>query len=160
LCNQFSEPFFAISSPSSILTATVFDGNFDNIDEKFFISGLYGKTSSQIQEWVWQRLQPIPSPLPSIRMLSVCPGVESSIVNIDRQKGAVYSIQWEALLSSKYRPHWVLINTWNDWANGTEIESSQQFANEYLILTKKYIERFKASKESLTSKKDKILATS
>jgi len=93
-------------------------------------------------------------------MLSVCPGVESSIVNIDRQKGAVYSIQWEALLSSKYRPHWVLINTWNDWANGTEIESSQQFANEYLILTKKYIERFKASKESLTSKKDKILATS
>jgi len=54
----------------------------------------------------------------------------------------------------------VLIHTWNDWESGTEIESSQQYGNEYLILTKKYIEKFKASRESLASKKDKILATS
>jgi len=112
----------------------------------FFISGFYGKSNIQIQEWVSQRLQPIVSPLPSIRMLSVCPGIESSGVNIDRQKGAVYSAQWEAVLASKYRPHWVLIHTWNDWESGTEIESSQQYGNEYLILTKKVYRKIQSFK--------------
>lgn len=54
----------------------------------------------------------------------------------DRRDGAVYRTLWEEAV--KANPDWILIGTWNEWPEGTEIEPSVEFGDQYLKITREY----------------------
>lgn len=58
-----------------------------------------------------------------------------------RQDGAFYRATWEAALST--RPDLLIINSFNEWVEGTMIEPSVTFGNLYLDLTREYAAQFK-----------------
>jgi hypothetical protein len=58
----------------------------------------------------------------------------------DRQDGKVYRTLWEEAIQAN--PDWVLISTWNEWPEGTEIEPSLELGDHYLKLTSEYASRF------------------
>jgi glycoprotein endo-alpha-1,2-mannosidase len=58
----------------------------------------------------------------------------------DRHDGKVYRILWEEAL--KANSDWVIISTWNEWPEGTEIEPSLEFGDKYLRLTKEFATQF------------------
>jgi hypothetical protein len=54
----------------------------------------------------------------------------------DRENGAFYRRQWESALAGM--PDVVLVNTWNEWAEGTIIQPTVEFGYKYLELTLTY----------------------
>ena len=90
-----------------------------------------------------------------IKMLTVCPGYDDTSVrkpglNISRQDGKLYTKQWDSILSllTLYTSlDWVLVTSWNEWHEGTEIEPSLQEKNKYLKLTARYSSGFKSFKK-------------
>lgn len=54
----------------------------------------------------------------------------------DRQDGKVYRTLWEEALKAK--ADWVLISTWNEWPEGSEIEPSVELGDQYLKITREY----------------------
>ena len=63
---------------------------------------------------------------------------------LPRLDGKTYKDTWEAALSSD--PDIVLICTWNEWHEGTEIEPSREYGFKYLLLTREYVEKYKGIK--------------
>ncbi|MBV8719791.1 MAG: hypothetical protein JOZ65_32355 [Chloroflexi bacterium] len=62
----------------------------------------------------------------------------------DRADGAYYQSSWDGALASS--PSWaVVVSTFNEWLESTQIEPSQQWGNQYLQLTKQNSDLFKAS---------------
>lgn len=66
-------------------------------------------------------------------------GRENELV-APRDGGQTYSRTWEAALLSD--PDWILICSWNEWHEGTEIEPSLEDRYLHLALTKYHAERF------------------
>ncbi|MFA5406160.1 MAG: glycoside hydrolase family 99-like domain-containing protein [Candidatus Nanoarchaeia archaeon] len=64
---------------------------------------------------------------------------------VSREKGSVYKRCWEAAI--KKNPQVVSITSFNEWHEGTEIEPSHEYGNEYIKLTRKYSKEFKANKK-------------
>lgn len=61
---------------------------------------------------------------------------------IDRNKGEYYKKLWDAVIAAQ--PDWVLITSFNEWFEGTEIEPSREYGDYYLRLTKQYAQKFKS----------------
>ncbi len=61
---------------------------------------------------------------------------------VPREGGAYYRRTWEAALASE--PDAVLICTWSEWHEGTEVEPSREYGFAYLDLTREYAARYKA----------------
>ncbi len=53
-----------------------------------------------------------------------------------RKSGDAYRESWAAAIAAK--PVWTIINSWNDWTSGTEVEASRQYGARYLDLTRLY----------------------
>ena len=64
---------------------------------------------------------------------------------VERDGGRTYQYRWEQMLQTDTGS--VLIPTWNDWNEGTVIEPSMEFGNQYLAMTRKYAARFKGAAE-------------
>jgi hypothetical protein len=64
-----------------------------------------------------------------------------------RQDGAYYRQCWQAAIDS--RPHWVVINSFNEWPEGSYIEPSRAFGSLYLDLTGEWAGRFKGASYTL-----------
>lgn len=62
---------------------------------------------------------------------------------LDRQKGALYQALWAQAIRD--RPDWVLVDSFNEWHNGTEIEPSVEEGDRYLALTRREADRFRAA---------------
>ena len=60
----------------------------------------------------------------------------------DREGGAYYARTWEAAIASN--PDWVIVNSWNEWPEGTYIEPSQAYGDQFLRLTADWAGRFKS----------------
>lgn len=69
---------------------------------------------------------------------------------ISRQDGKVYDNTWNYIHSYKGKLpiKYVVIETWNDWNEGTEIEPSIEHGFQYLIQTTKHINKIKGTKLS------------
>lgn len=82
--------------------------------------------------------------------LPVVPGWEAEIIRpgdgtiprdygMPGSDGEYYRVRWEDALENY--PHWIVITSWNEWAEGTEIEPSQQYPPsrfDYLSATAHY----------------------
>lgn len=64
---------------------------------------------------------------------------------MDRQNGEAYSVLWEEAIQAN--PDWVLITSWNEWMEGTEIEPSVESGDQYLKLTAKYAGQFLGTRQ-------------
>lgn len=60
----------------------------------------------------------------------------------DREDGAFYRLSWHAALRA--RPALVLIETWNEMHEGTEICETRETGTRYLDLTREYVRRLRA----------------
>jgi hypothetical protein len=59
-----------------------------------------------------------------------------------RENGGCYNKTWQAALGCE--PDWVLVTSWNEWHEGSEIEPSLEHGTEYLWLTAQWAKGFKA----------------
>jgi hypothetical protein len=62
---------------------------------------------------------------------------------VPRNGGAYYRNCWQAAIDS--RPDWVIVNSFNEWPEGTYVEPSQAHGSFYLDLTREWAARFKAA---------------
>lgn len=80
-------------------------------------------------------------------MPAVAPGFDDRIIRepgtvLDRADGATYDAAWRAALA--VGPAWVLVASWNEWHEGSEIEPSREHGARYLEATRRWAERFRA----------------
>jgi hypothetical protein len=77
---------------------------------------------------------------PRIAAASVIPGYDETRLGrdtrraVDRQDGEFYDRQWQAALAAN--PDWVVITSWNEWAENTQIEAGQRFGEIYVWRTR------------------------
>lgn len=60
----------------------------------------------------------------------------------DRENGNYFRETWHAAFSTY--PDWIMICSWNEWAEGTMIEPSVTYGNLYLDITREFAAQFKA----------------
>lgn len=131
----------------SKMSARIFDGiHTYNITEH-----TAGKSPEQIRRWAreqfprWLRL----AEPGKIRCLTIIPGYDDSkLVErkpprpiTRRHDGDTYKVLWEEALAAK--PDWILITSWNEWHEGTEIEPSVEHGSRELQTTRIYSQLFK-----------------
>jgi hypothetical protein len=83
-----------------------------------------------------------------ISCITIIPGYDDTKIrtpglNAQRQDGATYRVLWEEAI--KADPDWVLITSWNEWHEGSEIEPSWEDGDKYVRLTGEYAEQFMAT---------------
>jgi hypothetical protein len=77
---------------------------------------------------------------PRIAAASVIPGYDETRLgrptrrSVDREAGEFYDRQWQAALATN--PDWVVITSWNEWAENTQIEAGQRFGEYYVWRTR------------------------
>jgi glycoprotein endo-alpha-1,2-mannosidase len=86
-----------------------------------------------------------------IACVTVTPGYNDTKVRkpgriADRKDGEVYRTLWEDAIQSN--PDWILITSWNEWHEGTEIEPSIEYGDKYIKLTGDYASQFLASQHN------------
>lgn len=59
----------------------------------------------------------------------------------DREGGNYYAQSWQAAIAS--RPNWIVVNSYNEWPEGSYIEPSAAFGDHYLGLTASYSAQYK-----------------
>ncbi len=93
---------------------------------------------------------------------TVMPGYDDRLIRpVDgfvrsREDGDYYRACWRAAIDSM--PHWVIINSFNEWPEGSYIEPSRSYGKAYLDLTREWSAHFKSADstvESSTSRQPK-----
>lgn len=84
-----------------------------------------------------------------IHVMDIAPGYDDTYVRkpgfiVDREEGKLYEKLWE--LAINLNPDMVVITSWNEWHEGTEIEPSIENGTKYLELTKKWASIWKTKK--------------
>ena len=83
-----------------------------------------------------------------ISCITIIPGYDDTKIrtpglNAERQDGQTYRVLWEEAI--KADPDWVLITSWNEWHEGSEIEPSWEDGDKYIKITGEYAPRFLAT---------------
>jgi len=60
----------------------------------------------------------------------------------DREGGAYFAQSWQAAIAG--RPNWIVINSFNEWPEGTYIEPSAAFGDQFIGLSATYSAQFKS----------------
>jgi hypothetical protein len=85
-----------------------------------------------------------------ISTATIIPGYDDSNIGREkvtvagREKGELYKRLWQYALDAN--PDWVLITSFNEWHEGSEIEPSVEWGDLFLNLTREYSRRFKAQR--------------
>jgi hypothetical protein len=78
---------------------------------------------------------------------SIGPGYDHSAVPgraplvVERRDGKFYEEQWLKLL--RRAPNFVMIETWNEWHEGTDIAESKEYGRKFIELTRKYADLYR-----------------
>jgi hypothetical protein len=87
--------------------------------------------------------------VPKVYVATVMPGYDDrktgrgNAFAVSREGGAYYERSWRAAIASA--PDWVVITSFNEWPEGTYIEPSQAYGNQYLDLTAAWSAVFRGS---------------
>ena len=66
--------------------------------------------------------------------------VQNTPHRLERANGATYEATFQAALNSN--PDWLIVGSFNEWVEGTYIEPSERYGDQYLHLTRDFIDRF------------------
>ena len=86
---------------------------------------------------------------PKVYVATVMPGYDDrktgrgNAFAVGREDGAYYARSWQAAIGSA--PDWIVINSFNEWPEGTYIEPSQTYGNLFLDLTAQWSAVFRGS---------------
>lgn len=86
-----------------------------------------------------------------IACITIIPGYDDTKIrtpglNAERQGGETYRVLWEQAIAAD--PDWVVITSWNEWHEGSEIEPSHEDGDKYIQMTGLWAKRFKRSRYS------------
>jgi hypothetical protein len=112
---------------------------------------LAGRSPADAQKWAaatypsWVQLA---DGADRIVAITVIPGYDDTKIRkpglaVERYDGELYRVQWEQAIAAD--PHWVLVTSFNEWHEGSEIEPSLQYGDKYIELTGQFAERFKST---------------
>jgi hypothetical protein len=68
---------------------------------------------------------------------------------VDRSNGAVYDEQWRTAIDAG--ADWVIVTSWNEWWENTEIEAGERYGTVYLERTRVWADAFKTSPRNAAS---------
>jgi len=133
--------FLGDFSPDHPEYSKVFDGIYTYSPDGILHSG--GET---LLESYYFKMKSLAIQEKLIFCLTASPGYDDTKVRVpgfkvERKSGLVYNYTWN--ISLKYEPNWILICSWNEWHEGSEIEPSLEYGYYYLELTKLYSEKFR-----------------
>jgi len=122
---------------------------FDGLHAYNICSSVKGKSPDALRAWAAKHYGDVVKLARDnhrISCVDIIPGYDDTKIRhpglkVDRLDGQVYSILWDETI--KASPDWVLITSWNEWHEGSEIEPSLEYGDKYLTLTKEYTERFR-----------------
>jgi len=148
--NKYKAGVTAIGDQFSQGAARVFDG----VHTYNTAGSLRGLDPPAAQKWAnesYRRWVELADQAGKISALTVIPGYDDTKIRkpglkVERYGGELYRVQWEEAI--KADPHWVLITSFNEWHEGSEIEPSFQYEEQYIELTGKYAKQFKAKKRA------------
>jgi glycoprotein endo-alpha-1,2-mannosidase len=157
--SQYEGGFAAIGDAFSYGSARVFDGvHTYNTAGSLRVVGLDEArkwASDTYRSWVQMANR-----AGKISTVTVIPGYDDTKIRepglaVGRYDGELYHLQWEEAIEAD--PHWILITSFNEWHEGSEIEPSLQYGRCYLDLTAGYAKRFKAKPRSAAGLADSQL---
>ena len=86
-----------------------------------------------------------------VAVVSLMPGYDDRRYNalhrqpgsilVNREDGQLYAALWKQAIADK--PDWILINSFNQWHAGNEIEPSLEMGDRYLKMTRAFADKFK-----------------
>ena len=122
---------------------------FDGVHTYATAGALKDKDVGQVRAWAksaYRDWVAIAERMGRISTVTVMPGFDNTRgreqgLKVERFSGRSYRTQWEAALRAE--PDWVLITSWNEWHEGSEIEPSVEHGDEYISMTTRFAERFK-----------------
>ncbi|MER3502075.1 MAG: hypothetical protein C4295_11515 [Candidatus Fervidibacterota bacterium] len=123
---------------------------FDGIHTYNITGATQGKSVDEIKAWAEKTFpQWVATAGERIACLTIIPGYDDSKLPdrkpprpiTYRHNGETYRILWEVAIAAN--PDWVLITSWNEWHEGSEIEPSIEHGDRELKTTSVYAPRFK-----------------
>jgi len=144
---RWKKDFLLIADGYNEAYARIFDG----VHTYNVAGSCRDRTPDQIRTWA-ARAYPdavaVARRFGRIACLTVIPGYDDTKIRkpglrVPRYDGQTYRTLWEAAIQAQ--PDWVLITSFNEWHEGSEIEPSIEYGDLYLRLTREFSARFKAS---------------
>ena len=143
-----SEGIVAIGGGFSYINAQIFDG----VHEYFVGEEYVNKNLNEIKKiscWKYNyQVKLLEEKIITKRKISclpIIPGYDDIKIRngfkIERFDGKLYQILWKQAIKAK--PDWILITSFNEWWEGTEIEPSEEYGEKYINMTKIYSKMFK-----------------
>jgi hypothetical protein len=143
----------AIGDQFSFGAARVFDG----VHTYNTAGNLRGMNPGEARKWAaetyksWVQLADRAG---KISAITVIPGYDDTKIRkpglaVERYDGELYRVQWDEAI--KADPHWILITSFNEWHEGSEIEPSLEFKRQYIDISAEYTKRFKAKERAVHS---------
>ncbi len=86
-----------------------------------------------------------------ISCITIIPGYDDTKIrtpgiHAERLEGETYRVLWEQAIAAD--PDWILITSWNEWHEGSEIEPSLEYGDQYIQMTGQYARIFKQNEYS------------
>lgn len=123
---------------------------FDGIHTYNPTGATKGKSVEEIRSWAKQTFPKwIKTAGPDrIACVTIIPGYDDSTLPsrkpprpiTGRYNGETYKTMWEEAIAAN--PDWVIVTSWNEWHEGSEIEPSAEPGNQDLKITKQFTRRF------------------
>jgi len=124
---------------------------FDGIHTYNITGATQGKSADEIFAWAQKTFPKWVATAGEGRIacLTIIPGYDDSKLPdrkpprpiTERHGGRTYRVLWEAALQAN--PDWVLITSWNEWHEGSEIEPSVEHGDRELRTTAEFAPKFK-----------------
>ncbi|HEX3536584.1 MAG TPA: glycoside hydrolase family 99-like domain-containing protein [Stellaceae bacterium] len=112
------------------------------------------KSPEQVHDWArtaYPKMVAAPG-AGKISTVTVIPGYDDRAVGrppprpvTDRWGGETYRVLWQEAIAAK--PDWVLITSWNEWHEGSEIEPSVEYGSLLLDETREFAKEFLAGRQ-------------
>lgn len=143
---KYSEGIVFIGDRISKNSARVFDG----IHTYNITGSTQGKSPEEIRQWAQNSFPQwiTTAGKDRISCITIIPGYDDSKLGrpeprpiTDRHNGETYRILWQETISAN--PDWILITSWNEWHEGSEIEPSVENGDRESNTTVQFARRFK-----------------
>lgn len=113
-----------------------------------------GKSLDEIRDWAKTTFpQWVATAGPGkIACVTIIPGYDDSVQPsrkpprpiTDRHNGETYRVMWQEAIAAN--PDWILVTSWNEWHEGSEIEPSSELGERELTTTRQFAPKFTALK--------------
>ncbi|MBN1852545.1 MAG: glycoside hydrolase family 99-like domain-containing protein [Pirellulales bacterium] len=123
---------------------------FDGLHTYNTAGSLRGMSLAESRKWcagTYRSWVELAEDADAISTITIIPGYDDTKIRkpglaVERFEGQLYRVQWENAIQAN--PRWILITSFNEWHEGSEIEPSAEFGDVYLKITRDFANRFKA----------------